>query len=194
MGDRGSAAGARPGLLPGSRGSGRVPDPDPEDRPHPPGPPGSGAARPAAVHGAGPHRPAQPGAHRDHAQQGQEGLPPLGAGPHPHPHGPPDDSGLAGAPLALPPGHHPPSGRSGRSGGQPGGPGGAGPRPAPGARPGAAHRQGWLRLRQCPGHESPGPGPGDAPHPGRPAGGPHRPGHGGHQGRHAGPGGPATGH
>ena len=51
------------------------------------------------VYGAGPYRPAKSGAHRDHARQGEEGLPPLGAGQDPHRYGAPAHPLLDGRPL-----------------------------------------------------------------------------------------------
>ena len=64
-----------------------------------------------ALHGAGPDRPAHPGADRDHAGQGEAGQPSLGAGQDQDRHGPPAHPHLAGAAPPLPCGHQPAAGR-----------------------------------------------------------------------------------
>ena len=54
------------------------------------------------VHGAGPHRPTDPGAHRHHALQGEEGVSAVGAGPDQDRHGRAAAPGWDRAPLLSP--------------------------------------------------------------------------------------------
>ena len=105
-----------PAVLSGRRRPGLLSGRDPKDRPEPPGAPGDGGGYRGAPHGAGPHRPADTGTHRDSSEQGEKRLSAVGAGPHPHPHGPPADPRLAGAAPLLGVRHPPPPGRGGRPG------------------------------------------------------------------------------
>ncbi len=66
---------------------------------------------------AGPRGPAQPGADRDAPGQGEERLPPLGAGQDQDRHGRAAAPQLAGAAAARPRGHLPAAGRRGLAGG-----------------------------------------------------------------------------
>ena len=131
------------------RGAALLPVRDPEDRPEP-------HRRPhllhrGPVHGAGPERPADPGAHRDPAGQGEEGLPAVGAGQDTHRHGAAADPGMDGAPPPLPGADQPPAAGGERSGGGHHHPGGGGALPEGDHRPGAPDRQGGVRNRRGPG-------------------------------------------